>query len=178
MFEQYHEARLEEPIAAVFAALLRALAVGRWTATTAESDDLVMLPRTGFHYSSRVKGRLRRGQVIECLRPVSIVMLETLQRTPSFVQVRQRWRVQPLPSDDTRLSCDLQASLNRAANLHRGNWEARFDRESRRLLETVRTLLHVDGQARNESRVADDRCAVGAGGASGCGPVNRRARPT
>lgn len=139
MLERYYEVRLSEPIAVVFTALLRALGRGRWV-TVAEYEQFTALPRTGFRYSSRTKGRLRRGEVIECLRPVSIVILETLQRPPSFVRVRHRWRVQPLPSD-TRLSCDLEASLNRIANLHRRNWEARLDRDMCRLLGSVREEL-------------------------------------
>ena len=141
MLTQYHETKLAEPIAAVFATLLRALARGRWN-STADDAEFIALPRTGFQYSSRRNGRLRSGAVVECLRPVSIVILETLQRSPSFVRVRQCWRVQPLPSD-TRLSCDLRASLNRAANLHRRNWEARFEREITRLLDTVRAELEA-----------------------------------
>ena len=136
MLEQYHEARFAPSIALVFAALLRSLAQGRW-ANMAVYGETAVLPRTGFQYSSRYNGRLRRGEVIECLRPVSIVILETLQRSPSFVRVRQRWRVQPL-ARDTRLSCDLKAELNRIAHLHRRNWETRFEREITKLLAAVR----------------------------------------
>lgn len=141
MLELYHEARLAEPISAVFAALLRALARGRW-ANAVEPDELTAVPRTGFQYSARSRGRLRRGEVVECLRPVSIVLLESLQRSPSFVHVRQRWRVQPLPGD-TRLSCELKASLNRMANLQRRHWEARFARDVAQLLDAVRRDLEA-----------------------------------
>ena len=149
MLTQYHETRLSEPIAAVFAALLGALARGRW-AVAAAPEELKALPRTGFEYSARSNGRLRRGQVVECLRPVSIVLFETLQRSPSFVRVQQRWRVQPL-SSDTRLSCDLRATLNHVANLHKRNWEARFEREVLRLIDGVRVELATDGPHREAS---------------------------
>lgn len=139
MLELHHEARLAQPIAVVFTTLLRALGRGRWT-SAGGLEDITALPRSGFQYSARQHGRLRRGEVIECLRPVSIVMLETLHKVPSCVRVHQRWRVQPLPAD-TRLSCDLRASLNRIANLHRRQWEARLAREVDRLLEDVRADL-------------------------------------
>ena len=139
MLELHHDAILTEPIAIVFTALLRVLGRGRWT-NKAGLEEFTALPRSGFRYSARHNGRLRRGEVVECLRPVSIVVLETLQKPPSCVRVRQRWRVQPLVAD-TRLSCDLSASLNRIANLHRSHWEARFMREVGRLLDDVRSDL-------------------------------------
>ena len=144
MLERYHEERLAEPIAVVFAALVRALARERW-ASVAALEDISPLPRSGFRYSVRQHGRWRHGQVIECLRPVSIVLLETLQRSPSCVRVRQRWRVQPLPSE-TRLSCDLKAHLNRIANLKRRRWIRRFDVELCRIVAAVRIDLDREAQ--------------------------------
>jgi hypothetical protein len=139
MLELNREARLAEPIAVVFTTLLRALGRGRWTSERS-LEVFTALPRSGFQYSARHHGRLRRGEVIECLRPVSIVVLETLHKPPSCVRVRQCWRIQPMPMD-TRLSCDLHASLNRIANLHRRQWEARFTREVDKLLDDVRSDL-------------------------------------
>ena len=159
MLEQYHELRLAEPIAVVFAALVRVLARDRW-ANVAMLEDVTPLPRSGFRYSARRRGRWRHGEVVECLRPVSIVLLETLQRPPSSVRVRQRWRVQPLPSD-TRLTCDLRASLNRIANLQRRRWMTRFDAEVRRVIAAVRDDLGHETRSKS---------------AAGDGPSNARIR--
>jgi hypothetical protein len=135
MLEHRREIRFMAPIAPVFSALARALAAGRWDAAI-DARDGIYVPRRGCRYSVQRKGRLCRGQVLECLRPVSLIVQETLYRGPSRVAIRYKWRVEPVDGGAV-LECEIRALLNRAASLHRRNWEQKIARDCARLLAAV-----------------------------------------
>jgi hypothetical protein len=131
MIEQTTELRLAEPIAAVFAALAQVASIGRWDAMLDESQASAV-PRRGCRYSGRRRGRVCRGQVVECLRPVSLILNESLERAPSLVEVRWKWRIEPV-SKCTLLTQEVRAELNRAASFKRRNWERKLESDGRQL---------------------------------------------
>lgn len=149
MLELYHEARFAEPMAAVFAALSRALADGRWNDVHAYAGSLA-LPRTGLRYSARRGGHICHGEVLECLRPVSLVLQETLQRSQWGIGVRQRWRVEPLATE-TRLCSEIRATLSRIASLQRRHWQARLEAERQRVHAQIRAELARAAEIRAQS---------------------------
>jgi hypothetical protein len=145
MLDQYHETRLEQSMAAVFTALLSTLAVGRWDSEL-DNERTSYVPRRGCRYSFIRKGRLCRGQVLECLRPVSLVLRESLHRSPSRVDLRCKWRVEPV-DDATLLKYEVKAVLNRAAGLHRRNWEQKLARDWARLVAFMHERLDATPNA-------------------------------
>jgi hypothetical protein len=144
MLEHRREIRFSAPIAPVFSALLGALAAGRWDGAI-DARDALYVPRRGCRYSVQRKGRLCRGQVLECLRPVSLIVQETLYRGPSRVAIRSKWRLEPIDGG-ALLKCEIRALLNRAANLHRRNWEQKLARDCARQLAAVRQRLETANQ--------------------------------
>ena len=156
MLEQYHELHVEEPIAVVFGALAVAAAVGRWDSLI-DAADRNLLPRGGCQYSSRTKERVCRGRVLECLRPVSLILQETLYQSASRVRLRLRWRVEPIEAG-TLLRCDLKAALNGAAVMKRRRWEQELHNECEHLLRSVSQYL--------QARRSDQGAAPGAMGHS------------
>lgn len=139
MLERTYELRLSEPIADVFSALAATIAVGRWD-TLIDADDQSGLPRRGCRYCTQRRGRVYRGQVIECLRPVSLIISETLHRSPSHVQMRMKWRIEPI-SDGTILIHEVRAALNRAAGLKRRNWERKIASDASQIFTGIITRL-------------------------------------
>lgn len=125
MFEHRVEARFEESIATVFGALVGVLAAGRWETLSANLEVAPVMPRSGARYSARHAGRLHSGEVLECIRPVSIVLHESAQRSAACAQTRMRWRIEPFESD-TCLIGDLKVSLNRFAHFNRRYWHRHF----------------------------------------------------
>jgi hypothetical protein len=114
MPRQRHETRLEAPITSVFSALIDVAARGRWGAARIVLD--APQPRPGCEYAQQRRTVLRRGKVLECLRPVKLTLEETLLDRPCRVQLRLKWRVEPLETSSCVL---LEASyaLNGAASL-------------------------------------------------------------
>jgi hypothetical protein len=83
---------------------------------------------------------LRRGKVLECLRPVKLTLEETLLDRPCRVQLRLKWRLEPL---ETSLCVLLEASytLNGAAALRRRHWDQRIDGHCTRMLGALRPQI-------------------------------------
>src|SRR5262245_57856492 len=105
MPRQRHETRLEAPITSVFAALIDVVARGRWGAARIVLD--APQPRPGCEYAQQRHTVLRRGKVLECLRPVKLTLEETLLDRPCRVQLRLKWRLEPLETSSCVL---LEAS--------------------------------------------------------------------
>lgn len=122
MSEQLIEADFEQPMAVVFAALVTALGQERWMAAAA-APDTVIVPRAGTRFGYRRGRRICLGQVLECLRPVSIVIVERFQGPAGSVIVRQRWRIAPL-AHATRLSGELRIRTYRCARLQLRFWRS------------------------------------------------------
>ncbi len=139
MLEQHRELRVAEPIAIAFAALAASVSIGRWDSSLDVGSGNSM-PREGCRYCVRMGGALRRGQVLECLRPVSLVLHETHTHSASRLRLRLKWRIEPVP-DGTVIFGDTQAILNGAALLRRRKWERLLDGESSRVLASVERRL-------------------------------------
>jgi uncharacterized protein YndB with AHSA1/START domain len=147
----------EQPMSAVFTALVRALGEGRWFASGGLEDTASALPRSGLKYSSRRGGYACSGEVLECLRPVSIVLHESLHRARSGADCRQRWRIEPLESS-TRVSCEVRANLSRIAALQKRQWHARLAEQNRRVCEDIRSELGSEpGMLRPQSGAIGQR---------------------
>ena len=141
---QRHEARLERPLTQVFAALLDVVAHGRW-AGAGLLDGAA--PRSGCEYAQQRGSVLRRGKVLECLRPVSLKLKETLLDPPCCVQLRLHWRVEPLDSG-SQVLLEARYSLNGAATLRRRHWRQRIDGHCGRMLAALeRRVRELDGAA-------------------------------
>lgn len=134
------ERRLPESMAEVFGALLLAVAPGRWNNDLAGENTRAQAPRMGCRYSAQRRGRLCRGEVLECLRPVSLVIRESLHRSPSCVDLRLQWRLQPVDGG-TIVRYQVSAVLNRAANIKRANWQKKLRRDSDRMLAIMCRVL-------------------------------------
>ncbi len=107
MPRQRHETRLEAPITNVFAALIDVVARGRWGAAHIVLD--APQPRPGCEYAQQRRAVLRRGKVLECLRPVTLTLEETLLDRPCRVKLRLKWRLEPLETTSCVL---LEAKLH------------------------------------------------------------------
>ena len=83
---------------------------------------------------------LRRGKVLECLRPVKLTLEETLLDRPCRVQLRLKWRVEPLETSSCVL---LEASytLNGAASLRRRHWDECIHGHCVRMLGALRPQI-------------------------------------
>jgi hypothetical protein len=154
MPRQRHEAKLEWPIRTIFLALVGVLAKGRW------DKDLVLetepaLPRPGLRYEQRRPTVLRQGRVVECIPPVSITLAETLFDPPCRVQLRLRFRVEPVERVSL-LRVDASFDFEGAASLRRRHWNARIDAYCTRLLSSLESVLaSVDAELRNGRRSLD-----------------------
>src|SRR5690606_18157621 len=90
-----HEARFDCAMTTLFAAAVLAAARGRWD-TQALAERGVPVPSAGCAYA-RARGTvLRRGRVVEVLRPVGLTLQESLLDPPCCVRLRLRWRLEPL----------------------------------------------------------------------------------
>lgn len=143
MFHQRHEARFATPITTVFASVLQVLARRRWAAEP-WFDGADPNPPVGRRYVYRNGSLLRRGRVVECLRPVLLTLYESLIDPPCRVRLRLRWRLEPL---DTRTSVLLDAryELNGPAYLNRRHWREQIHGHCGRLLMAVQVRL-VDAE--------------------------------
>jgi hypothetical protein len=137
VWKQRHEAQFACAITPVFAALVEVVGKHRWGSAVVAQP---MVPRPGSDYAQQRGKVLRRGKVLECLRPVSMTLQETLFDPPCCVKLRLHWRVEPLDSGAFVL-LDARFSLNGAAALRRKHWNERIHGHCARMLAGVRTRL-------------------------------------
>jgi len=140
---QCHEGSFDEPLLSVFTALLAALARHRWAeGLQPESPAAASVPRVGCRYVNRRGSVLRRGRVLECLRPVSLTLYETLFDKPCRVRLKIRWR---LESVDTGclLRLEMRYDLNGAATIRHRHWHRQLHAHGQRMLSFVRRQLRL-----------------------------------
>jgi len=132
MRRQQHEARSERPIAEAFAALIAVVARGRWDrqAVLGPPDR----PPPGLRYAQQRGSVLRTGRVVECIRPVSITLHETLDDSPCRVELKLRWRLEPVETG-SRLHLTTSYALKGAAPLRRQHWDTRIRAHCRRMID-------------------------------------------
>ncbi len=96
---------------------------------------------------------LRRGKVLECLRPVTLTLEETLLDRPCRVKLRLKWRLEPLETSSCVL---LEASytLNGAASLRRRHWDERIHGHCTRMLGALRPQIAAARRALRTRRPA------------------------
>ena len=139
MVRQRHEATLAAPITEVFSALIQMLARSRWA-----SDDRLAgsdrLPRVGRTYVQRRGSVIRRGRVVECLRPVGLTLYESLFDPPCRVRLRLRWRLEPLETGSLVL-LDANFELNGPAYLNRRHWRSEIHTHCGKLLRALAARL-------------------------------------
>jgi hypothetical protein len=140
---QRHETRLEVPITTAFAALVDVVARGRWGAAKLVLD--APQPRAGCEYAQQRGSVFRRGKVLQCSRPVSMALQETLLDPPCCVKLRLRWRLEPLDAGSWVL-LEARYSLNGAAVLRRKHWYERIHGHCSRMLDALRP--HIAAAAR------------------------------
>ncbi|MGD8808194.1 MAG: hypothetical protein PVG24_01245 [Gammaproteobacteria bacterium] len=140
MHKQRVEARFGCPMSAVFDAVARELGAGRWCAA---DETVPLLPRTGLRFGYRHDRRLYCGEVLECLRPVSIVIVERYRGPAGSIAARQRWRVDSLDSE-TLLTGELRFEPNRFARLQLRFWKSYFASRARRTCSRVQTRLRAE----------------------------------
>jgi hypothetical protein len=145
MPRQDHEARYPDSMHAVFAALNRVLGKHRW-AVTGQHGEPDVLPKAGCRYARTRKSVLRRGRVLEVIRPVSLTLYETLYDPPCRVRLQLRWRVHSLCSESL-LHLALSYQLNGAAAIRSRHWHVRLDEHCARMLKFVAVELARSRQA-------------------------------
>ncbi len=139
MFHQRHEARYATPITTVFGSVLQVLALRRWAAESwFEGND--SHPPVGRRYVFRNGTLVRRGRVVECLKPVLLTLYESLIDSPCRVRLRLRWRLEPLDSG-TSVLLDARYELNSPAYLNRRHWREQIHGHCARLLIAVQARL-------------------------------------
>jgi len=146
MPRQRHETRLDAPITSVFSALVDVVARGRWGAARIVLD--APQPRPGCEYAQWRRTVLRRGKVLECLRPVKLALEETLLDRPCRVQLRLKWRLEPLETSSCVL-LEAHYTLNGAASLRRRHWHERIDGHCKRMLGALRPQIAAAQRALN-----------------------------
>lgn len=139
MFRQRHEARYATPITTVFGSLLQVLARRRWAAES-WFDCTDPRPPVGRRYVHRSGALVRRGRVVECLRPVLLTLYESLTDPPCRVRLRLRWRLEPLDAG-TSVLLDARYELNGPAYLNRRHWREQIHGHCGRLLMAVQARL-------------------------------------
>lgn len=158
MPKQCHEAELEESMSVVFSGLIQALAGRRWAESPADGGALP-LPRVGCRYANRRGKVLRLGRVLECLRPVSLTLYETLIDPPCRVRLELRWRLEPTASG-CLLRLRVRYTLNGAAQFRRRHWNGRIHAHCARMIEHTRAAVRraqgvgVSGQSTGNSSIA------------------------
>jgi uncharacterized protein YndB with AHSA1/START domain len=136
------EARFKQPIAAVFAALTRELGEERWLRPN-ESYHSGGMPQPGLRFGYRQARRMYSGQVLECLRPVSIVLIERYHGPAGLIVFTQRWRL--TPSDAlTHLRAQLRIEPNRFARFQLRFWSLHFRSRAMRTCRRVDQRLQAD----------------------------------
>jgi len=138
MPRQRHETRLDAPITSVFAALIDVVARGRWGAAHIALD--APQPRPGCEYAQQRRRVLRRGKVLECLRPVTLTLEETLLDRPCRVKLRLKWRLEPLETSSCVL-LEAKYTLNGAASLRRRHWDEQIHGHCTRMLGALRPQI-------------------------------------
>ena len=139
MPRQRQEALFIEPITQVFTTLVCVLGRRRWEEGSTDGD-LLTLPRPGCRYARQTATVLRRGRVLDLIRPVSITLYETLYDPPCRVRLQLRWHVVPTESGSL-LRLNLTYQLSQAARLRRGHWQRQLNAYIRRVFERVRADL-------------------------------------
>lgn len=168
MLEHRIEARYEQSMAAVFAALVRELGSERWLQND-DSLDGTNLPRAGLRFGYRQARRFYFGQVLECLRPVSIVIVERYQGPAGSIVARQRWRLDPVDRV-TRLSGRLRIETNHFARLQLRFWSAHFRSRAQRTCNRVGACLNLaspDKSAAHGDPACRSRAHTGQSGSTG-----------
>lgn len=151
---QRHEAQLDSPLTAAFAALIEVVARGRWAGAAIDA----LLPRAGCQYAQQRGKVLRRGRVLECLRPVSITLQETLLDPPCCVKLRLHWRLEPLESG-AHVRLDVRYSLNGAATLRRRHWYDRIHGHCARMVSGIGKRL-AEMESRSGPRAVEARSTM------------------
>jgi hypothetical protein len=131
--KQRHEMEFTSAMADVFGALLAVAARGRWATALVVG---LSAPRSGCEYAQQRGKVLRRGKVLECLRPVSLTLQETLLDPPCCVRLRLHWRVEPVEGGSNVL-LDARYALNGAATLRRRHWHERIQGHCHRMLVAI-----------------------------------------
>jgi hypothetical protein len=139
LLRECHEALYERSMTAVFAALTTVLAKRRWGLPGRDGEE-AMPPRAGCCYARQSGSVLRRGRVMEIIRPVSLVLYETLHDPPCYVRVQLRWHIHPVAAGSL-LRLTLRYELNGAAALRRRHWARRLREHCNRMLVQVGTVL-------------------------------------
>jgi hypothetical protein len=121
-----------------FAALVDVVARGRWGGVAI--GVCAGQPRAGCQYAQQRGKGFRRGKVLECLRPVSITLQETLLDPPCCVNLRLHWRLEPVETGSCVL-LDARYSLNGAAALRRRHWQERIHGHCARMLGALERQL-------------------------------------
>ena len=152
MPRQQHEARYAHSMTAVFAALNRVLAKRRW----GELGDPEAQPKVGCRYARQSKSVLRRGRVLEVIRPVTFTLYETLYDPPCRVRLQLRWRIHPL-DEGSLLHLVLGYQLNGAAALRQRHWNDRLHAHCLRMLKFVGAELARGAAEPASDLVADSR---------------------
>jgi hypothetical protein len=139
----------------VFEALVRMLAVRRWGGAVTGDDELP-LPRPGSRYVRQTTTSLRKGRVLEVIRPVSVTLYETLEDPPCRVRLQLRWRIHTV-DDGTLLRLDLGFRVNHAAALRLWHWHRQLERHCEKMLALVHQNLE-----RSDCRAAGPKSRSGA----------------
>lgn len=147
MPRQQHEARSDRPIAEAFQALVAVVARGRWNpqAVLGPPDR----PPAGMRYAQQRGSVLRTGRIVECIRPVSITLHETLDDSPCRVELKLRWRLEPVEAG-SRLRLMTSYALKGAAPLRRQHWDSRIRAHCGRMIDAWKASLAAAEEARNE----------------------------
>jgi hypothetical protein len=145
MPRQDHEARYPDSLQAVFMALNRVLGKHRW-AVTGQVDGDDALPKAGCRYARKRGSVLRRGRVLEIIRPVSLTLHETLYDPPCRVRLQLRFRVHSLAAE-SQLHLVLNYQLNGAASIRGRHWHGRLHEHCARMLRFVSAELARSRQA-------------------------------
>ena len=153
MLRQRHEAQVERPMTETFAALVNVVGRGRWTRQLL-LDPADALPRHGTCYEQQRGSVLRRGRVVECIRPVSITLHETLLDPPCRVELKLRWRLEPVESGSL-LRLEASFELNGAASFRKRHWNGRIRAHCGRMIAALKASLA--GEAGQESRVSGQK---------------------
>jgi hypothetical protein len=119
-------------------ALNRVLGKHRWAVTGQEGD--AALPKAGCRYARNRKSVLRRGRVLEIIRPVSLTLHETLYDPPCRVRLQLRFRVHSL-ARESLMHLVLSYQLNGAASMRGRHWDGRLHEHCARMLRFVTAEL-------------------------------------
>ena len=122
------------------------LAARRWGTGVGDANELV-LPRPGCRYVRQTRTSLRKGRVLEIIRPVSVTLYETLEDPPCRVRLQLRWRIHTV-AEGTLLRLDLGFRVNHAAALRLWHWHSQLQRHCEKMLALVHGSLEQSRAAR------------------------------